>query len=102
MRVDVTRAAFVLSLMALCACGLSGNVPRPNDGPPGVGAASDPPEEEGPTLKVVGGKRSPDILVARDRTTCRVSRERFREVDVGTEQYCDWSPRRKRPLRPRT
>lgn len=102
MRVDVHRAAFMLSLMALAACGLSGNVPRPNDGPAGIGAASDPLEEEGPTLKVVGGKRSPNILVASDRTTCRVSRERFREVEVGTEQYCDWS-RRKRPVtRPRT
>lgn len=102
MRVDGARAAFVLSLMALSACGLSGNVPRPTDGPAGIGAASDPPEEEGPTLKVVGGKRSPDILIARDRTTCRVSRERYLEVEVGTEQYCDWS-RRKRPVsRPRT
>ncbi|HZO19980.1 MAG TPA: hypothetical protein VFB46_13400 [Gemmatimonadaceae bacterium] len=102
MRVGVARAGFVLALIALSACGLSRNVPRPNDGPAGVGAASDPLEEEGPTLKLVAGKRSPNILVAKDRTTCRVSRERYMEVEVGTEQYCDWSRPKRQVSRPRT
>jgi hypothetical protein len=70
------RAGVVLSLV-LIACG-----------PP---HQRDPLHPRGPTLKVVDAKHPPVTLIAIDRSTCLVTRDRYREVRIGDAIYCHWS-----------
>ncbi len=42
--------------------------------------------------KVVNGKREPNVLVAIDGATCRVSERKFRETSYGERAFCAWRP----------
>lgn len=41
--------------------------------------------------KLVSGKESPSILVARDGSRCTVSEKRFTETSEGEQMWCAWT-----------
>jgi hypothetical protein len=47
----------------------------------------------GTPAKVVAAKTPPDLLIARDGTTCRVPERRFDQIRVGQTVTCVWSSR---------
>ena len=88
MRVWVSAVA---SLVALTACVLSGGQRvEPIPGAAGVVVTSPQSPQRGPSRKRVTTKQEPDLLIAEDGTSCRVSRDRYKEVEVGTDQLCSW------------
>lgn len=48
------------------------------------------PAERGIMPKRVTGKQHPNILLAGDGTSCTVSDERYRKIQVGKHEICAW------------
>jgi hypothetical protein len=90
--VDAMRAiSFLLSGLALSACILPGGQRvEPIPGTVGVVVKSPNMPNRGFTRKRVITKQEPDLLIAEDATSCRVSEARYREVEVGDEELCGW------------
>ena len=63
---------------------------EPTSGGVGVVVTSPATPKRGAMRKRVTTKREPDTLVAEDGTTCRVSRDRFRDVEIGRDELCNW------------
>jgi hypothetical protein len=40
--------------------------------------------------KRVTGKQAPNLLLAHDGTSCAVTEERYRDVEVGDHEVCPW------------
>jgi hypothetical protein len=49
--------------------------------------------------KVVAGKHEPNIVAARDGSTCRTSVERWNEARIGSRFFCTWTVRSPNPRR---
>jgi hypothetical protein len=85
------RIPFLLSALALSACILPGGQRvEPIPGTVGVVVKSPNMPNRGFTRKRVITKQEPDLLIAEDATSCRVSAERYRDVEVGDEELCGW------------
>jgi hypothetical protein len=84
----------VIAALALSACILPGGQRvEPlggTDGGVGVVVISPSMPNRGLMRKRVTAKQEPDLLVAEDGTSCRVSPERFRAVEVGNDELCEW------------
>jgi hypothetical protein len=46
-------------------------------------------------LKLVNGKEEPTTLIARDGTTCTVSKDKYDSTKIGTSAWCTWIDRRR-------
>jgi hypothetical protein len=46
-------------------------------------------------LKPVNGKAEPATLIARDGTTCMVSKDKYDSTKIGTSVWCTWIDRRR-------
>ena len=46
-------------------------------------------------LKPVNGKEEPRTLIARDGTTCTVSKDKYESTQIGTTVWCTWVDRRR-------
>ena len=46
-------------------------------------------------LKLVNGKEEPRTLIARDGTTCTVSKDKYESSQIGTTAWCTWVDRRR-------
>jgi hypothetical protein len=83
-----------LAAFMLGACILStGHRVEPLGGPDGgagVIVTSPATAKAGTMRKRVVSKQKPDTLVAEDGTTCRVSPERYRDVEIGRDELCTW------------
>ena len=89
-RLPLTSA---IATVALFACILPGGQrvePLGGDGGAGVVIISPGTPKSGLMRKRVMAKQEPDLLVAEDATSCRVSAERFRAVEVGNDELCGW------------
>jgi hypothetical protein len=85
------RIPFLLSALALSACILPGGQRvEPIPGTVGVIVTSPNMPNRGFRRKRVVTKQEPDLLLAEDATSCRVSEARYREVEVGDEELCGW------------
>ena len=90
-RVRLSCGALVLAGLPLAGCILPGGQRvQPMPGVVGVVITSPNLPERGLVRKRVVTKQEPDHHVAEDGTACRVSNDRFREVQVGTDQLCSW------------
>lgn len=90
LRLPLTSAS---AAVALSACILPGGQrvePLGGDGGAGVVVISPGTPESGLMRKRVTAKQEPDRLIAEDGTACRVSAERFRAVEVGNDELCNW------------
>ena len=63
---------------------------KPIPGVVGVVVTSPDLPERGLMRKRVVTKQEPDLLLAEDGTSCRVGKDRYREVEIGTDQLCGW------------
>ena len=90
--VRLTRALRpAVCAVALAACLLPGGQRvQPIAGGRGVVITSPQTPNLGLSRKRVTTKQEPDLLIAEDGTSCRVSRDRYQEVEVGSEQLCGW------------
>ena len=80
-----------MATLVLAACILPGGQRvEPTSGGPGILVTSPQTPTRGPSRKRVSAKQEPDMLVAEDGTSCRVGKDRYREVEVGTDQLCGW------------
>ena len=59
--------------------------------PPRTGAGSHQGLARGFGSKIVEGKQPPVRLVARDGTSCLVSRKKFESAEVGEAVWCTWT-----------
>src|SRR5688500_5365239 len=81
----------ILATVALTGCILPGGQRvQPIPGVVGVVVTSPNLPERGLTRKRVVTKQEPNLLLAEDGTSCRVSKDRYREVEVSTDQLCGW------------
>lgn len=55
--------------------------------PPGMSAS--PAREM--ARKVVSAKEEPNTLIASDRSSCRVTEQKYRETALGERVWCAWS-----------
>lgn len=91
MQARTLRNALFLATLPLAGCILPGGQRvQPMPGVIGVVVTSPNMPDRGPSRKRVVTKQEPDLLLAEDGTSCRVSQERYREVEVGTDQLCGW------------
>lgn len=87
----VSRALPLVLAIGSAACILpGGHRVEPTPGVVGVVVKSPNMPNRGLMRKRVTAKQEPDLLLAEDGTSCRVSAERYREVEVGTDQLCGW------------
>jgi hypothetical protein len=87
----VSRALpFVLAIGSAGCILPGGQRVEPMPGVIGVVVGSPNMPNQGLMRKRVTAKQEPDLLLAEDGTSCRVSAERYREVEVGTDQLCGW------------
>jgi hypothetical protein len=90
------RAALRLTLaLSVAGCFVLPERPRIEPVPAGerIEEKSPPqraPSERGIMPKRVTGKQHPNILLAGDGTSCTVSDERYRKVQVGKHEICAW------------
>jgi hypothetical protein len=89
------RTGQIVAALALSACMLPGGQrvePLGGDGSGGAGVVIVSPAtpKRGQMRKRVTAKQEPDRLIAEDGTACRVSAERFRAVEVGNDELCNW------------
>ncbi len=63
---------------------------EPMPGVVGVVMTSPSVPKRGLMHKRVVAKQEPDLLVAEDGTSCRVGAERYRDVQVGSDELCGW------------
>lgn len=81
----------ILALLSAAGCILPGGQRvEPLSGVVGVVVTSPSMPNSGLMRKRVIAKQEPDLLLAEDGTSCRVSAERYRDVEVGTDQLCGW------------
>jgi len=89
-----SRAGPGVAAVILGACILStGHRVEPLGGPgggAGVVVTSPATVKAGTMRKRVVSKQEPDTLVAEDGTTCRVSADRYRDVEIGRDELCTW------------
>jgi hypothetical protein len=69
--------------------------PRVEPVPPGQGIEEKSPRQRAPAERGVMSKRvidkqPPNILVAGDGTSCTVTAERYRKVQIGKHEICLW------------
>lgn len=97
MRLRLGRALPLALIFSLASCIRLGSlVGEPASGVPGAeGTSASVPKRGGtPTRgllrKRVTAKQDPNLLIAEDRTSCPVTAERYRDVDVGDHELCAW------------
>ena len=85
------KRPMVASALLLGGCILPGGQ-RVEPIPGAVGAVVTSPTRPNRALtrKRVIAKEQPDLLLADDGTSCRVNADRYRDVEVGTDQLCGW------------
>jgi hypothetical protein len=91
MRVRMGRTYPTIALLTLAGCILPGGQRvEPIPGAVGVVVTSPAMPKRGLMRKRVMAKQEPDVLLAEDGTSCRVSAERYRDVEVGSDELCGW------------
>jgi hypothetical protein len=100
-----TRTGIVIGTLLLATLGGcvrplvpgSGRVFPPNDVlPPHPGSTVGRPDSassirSGFSRKLVSGKQSPSLLIARDGSRCTVSEKRFADTKEGEQVWCAWT-----------
>jgi hypothetical protein len=85
------RSMLLIGTLTLAGCILPGGQRvQPLPGVIGVVVTSPNMPDRGLSRKRVVTKQEPDLLLAEDGTSCRVSKDRFREAEVGTDELCGW------------
>jgi hypothetical protein len=88
-RARTHHEALIALSLTLAGCILpSGHRVEPIPG--GAVVVSPNMPDRGLKRKRVVAKQEPDLLLAEDGTSCRVKKDRYREVEVGTDQLCGW------------
>ena len=91
MRVRRRRVLTFLLTFGVVGCILPGGQRvEPMPGVIGVVVTSPSMPRRGLMRKRVMAKQEPDLLLAEDGTSCRVSAERYRDVEVGNDEICGW------------
>ena len=97
MRVQLRYGLPLLLIFGLASCiRLGGKLGEPRAGVPGVEGTSTSLPKRGSTptrglfRKRVTGKQAPNLLLAHDGTSCAVTAERYRDVEVGDHEVCVW------------
>lgn len=96
MRVPLRYGLVLVVIFALASCiRLGGKLDEPRSGVPGAeGTSTSIPRggtaTRGLLRKRVTGKQAPNLLLAHDGTSCAVTAERYREVEVGDHEVCVW------------
>jgi hypothetical protein len=87
------RAVLLLVAVVALACHKIPSRP-PIGGQPGEGGRELPPSirtgESELSSRIVKGKEEPNILLADDRSRCRVSEKKYRETAIGEAVLCAW------------
>ena len=96
MKRSILCVAALAGLLAIPACVRIGRGSPPNLVPKtglNRGAVSDEnrPLVDGLGLKPVHGKEEPATLLARDGTSCTVSKKKFDSTRLGTSAWCAWT-----------
>ena len=86
MRLRLSRALPLALTLSLASCiQLGGGAPASGVPGPEGGART-----TGLLRKRVTAKQEPNLLVAADGTSCPVTAERYREINVGDHEGCVW------------
>jgi hypothetical protein len=86
MRVRHCRALQLALILTLASCiQLGGGAPASGVPGPEGGAP-----QRGLLRKRVTAKQEPNLLLAADGTSCAVTAERYREINVGDHEGCVW------------
>lgn len=94
MTVSTIRAVGVVALVVSQACMIpaGGGGSRPDNLPRGVQSKDSPSRlSEGFGPKSVQGKEPPMRLLARDGTSCVVSRKKYESTPIGRSVWCTWT-----------
>ena len=95
MRVRLRYGILLVLIFGLASCiRLGGKLGEPRSGIPGAEGTTSIPKggraTHGLFRKRVTGKQAPNLLLAHDGTSCAVTAERYREVEVGDHEVCVW------------
>jgi hypothetical protein len=102
MKAPIPRAVLLAAFVCVPGCNVKVRWGGPPDMLPRVGltdgrSSTDQSARaiEAYGLKPVNGKEEPHTLIARDGTTCTVSKEKFESTRIGTSVWCTWIDRRR-------
>ena len=95
------RAVLLAALVCVPACvkvrrgGMPEVLPKPGLSEGSSSTNQNARATEAYGLKPVNGKEEPATLIARDGTTCMVSKDKFDSTKIGTSVWCTWIDRRR-------
>ena len=98
MKPSILRVTILVAIVGTQGCvRLTRN--SPPDLLPRMPLTSEPPTDdnrplpEGYARKLVHGKENPTLLIARDGTSCTVSKKKFDSTRIGAPVWCSWIDR---------